>query len=102
MQVVLSGFIVRLFCFVLAKLCMYFLAALVLVCVDVMVMSSAITERRDMGLYEVPLSLLCFGMRAMLAKLSYFICFRCLIFNLSGPCELLFLLVLLPLGPELW
>ena len=45
-QVVLSGFSVRLFCFVLAKTlcrygCMYFLAALVLVCVDVMVMSSA-------------------------------------------------------------
>ena len=46
MQVVLSGFSVRLFCFVQAKvLCrygwMYFLAALVRVCVDVMVMSSA-------------------------------------------------------------
>ena len=46
MQVVLSGFSVRLFCFVQAKTlyrygCMYFLAALVLVCVDVMVMSSA-------------------------------------------------------------
>ena len=45
-QVVLSGFSVRLFCFVQAKtLCMYgsmyFLAELVLVCVDVMVMSSA-------------------------------------------------------------
>ena len=45
-QVVLSGFSVRLFCFVQAKTvckygCMYFLAALVLVCVDVMVMSSA-------------------------------------------------------------
>ena len=45
-QVVLSGFRVRLFCFVQAKtLCryayMYFLAALVLVYVDVMVMSSA-------------------------------------------------------------
>ena len=42
-QVVLSGFSVRLFCFVQAKtLCMYgctyFLAALVLVCVDGMVM----------------------------------------------------------------
>ena len=37
----LSGFSVR-FVFVQAKtLCMYFLAALVLVCVDVMVMSSA-------------------------------------------------------------
>ena len=45
-QVVLSGFSVRLFCFVQAKTvcwygCMYFLAALVLMCVDEMVMSSA-------------------------------------------------------------
>ena len=45
-QVVLSGFSVRLFCFVPKKTlcrycCMYFLAALVLVCVDVVVMSSA-------------------------------------------------------------
>ena len=45
-QVVLSGFSKRLFCFVQAKtLCsygyMYFLAALVLVCVDVLVMSYA-------------------------------------------------------------
>ena len=45
-QVVLSGFSVRLFCFVQAKTvcrygCMYFLAALVFVCVDVTVMSSA-------------------------------------------------------------
>ena len=28
-------------------------------------------------------------------------CFRCLLFNLSGPCELLIYFVLLPLGPEL-
>ena len=45
-QVVLSGFSKRLFCFVHAKPlcrygCMYFLAALVLVCVYVIVMSSA-------------------------------------------------------------
>ena len=45
-QVVLSGFRMRLFCFVQTKSfcrygCIYFLAALVLVCVDVMVMSSA-------------------------------------------------------------
>ena len=48
-QVVLSGFSKRLFCFVQADVnktlcrygCMYFLAALVLVCVDVIVMSSA-------------------------------------------------------------
>ena len=45
-QVVRSGFRVRLFCFVQAKTvyrygCMYFLAALVLVCVDVIVMLSA-------------------------------------------------------------
>ena len=44
--VVLSGFSVRLFCFVQAKTlcmygCMYFLAVLGLMCVDVMVMSSA-------------------------------------------------------------
>ena len=46
MQIVLSGFSVRLFCFVQAKTlcgygCVYFLAALVLVCIGVMVMSSA-------------------------------------------------------------
>ena len=46
LQVILSGFSVRLFCFVQAKTsgrygCMYLLTALVLVCVDVMVMSSA-------------------------------------------------------------
>ena len=45
-QVVLSGFSMRLFCFVQAQTvcrygCMYLLAALVLVCVDVMAMSSA-------------------------------------------------------------
>ena len=45
-QVVLSGFSVRLFCFVQAKTlcrynCMYFYAALVCVCFDVMMMSSA-------------------------------------------------------------
>ena len=45
-HVVLSGFSVRLFCFVQAKPlcrygCMFFLAAHELVCVDVMVMSSA-------------------------------------------------------------
>ena len=45
-QVVLSGFSKRLFCFVQAKTlcmygCMYFLAALVLVCVHVLGMSSA-------------------------------------------------------------
>ena len=77
---------------------------------------SAITERRDMGLYAVPLfvSLLGFGMGTMLA--NFHMCgimfvlravfkmlvrnasprgpmrFRCLMFNLSGPCELLFLL----------
>ena len=46
MPVVLSGFSVRLFCFVETQTlcwygCMYFLAELMLVCVDVMVMSSA-------------------------------------------------------------
>ena len=45
-QVVLSGFSMRLFCFVLAKTlcrygCMYFLATLVRLCLDVIVMLSA-------------------------------------------------------------
>ena len=45
-QVILSGFSVSLFCFIQAKTlcrygCMDFLAALMLVCVDMMVMSSA-------------------------------------------------------------
>ena len=45
-QVVLSGFSVRWFCFVQAKTlcrygCMYYFAALVFVCVNVIVMSSA-------------------------------------------------------------
>ena len=68
---------------------------------------TAITERRDMGLYEVPLSvsLLGFGMRTMLANFQMYgimlvlravfnmlvrnasprgpMCFRCLIFSLS-------------------
>ena len=69
-----------------------------------------------MGLYEVPLSmsLLGFRMVTMLAKFHMYgiillprsvlnmlvrnaslrepMCFRCLLFSLSGPCELLFLL----------
>ena len=69
-----------------------------------------------MGLYEMPLSmsLLEFGMGTMLANFNMcgimlvlravfnmlarnasprgLMCFRCLMFNLSGPCELLFLL----------
>ena len=67
---------------------------------------SAITERRDMGLYKVPLSmsLLGFGMGTMLANfymcgimlvlraVFYMcMCFSCLMFSLSGPSELLFL-----------
>ena len=47
-QVVLFGFSVRLYCLVQVKTfcrygCIYFFAALVLVCVDVMVMSSALS-----------------------------------------------------------
>ena len=69
-----------------------------------------------MGLYELPLSmfLLGFGMGTMLTNFHMCgimlvlravfntlvrnasprgpVCFRCLMFNLSGPCELLFLL----------
>ena len=49
-QVVLSGFSVRLLCFVQTKTlcrydCMYFLAALMLVCVDVMVVRETIPEQ---------------------------------------------------------
>ena len=90
----------------------------VLLCKGRMLFSSvfAITERWDMGLYEVPLSmsLLGFGMGTMLA--NFHMCgirlvlravfnmlvrnasprgamsFRCLMFSLSGACELLFLL----------
>ena len=77
---------------------------------------SAITERRDMGMYGVPLSmsLLGFGMGTMLANFHmcgimlvlravfnmfarnasprWPMCLRCLMFSLAGPCELLFLL----------
>ena len=67
-----------------------------------------------MNLYEVPLSLLGFGIGTMLANFHMCgimlvlramlnmlvrnasprgpMCFRCLMFSLSGPCELLFLL----------
>ena len=71
----------------------------------------AITENRVMGLYEVPLSmcLLGFGMVTILTNLHMCgimfllravlnmrlhkgLCwFRCMMFSLSGPCELLFL-----------
>ena len=82
----------------------------------------AITERREMGLYEVPLSmyLFGFGMGTMLANFhmcGIMLVLRavfnmhvrnasprgpmCLLFNLSGPCELLFFICLLPLRPEL-
>ena len=84
---------------------------------------SAITERRDMGLYEVPLSmsLLGFGMGTMLDNFHMCcimlvlravfnmlvrnasprgpMCFRCLMFSLSGPGYFYFVLLLL--GPEL-
>ena len=69
-----------------------------------------ITERKVMGLYEMPMSmsLLGFGMGTMLTNFHMCgimlllravlhmlvrepMCFRCLIFSLSGPCELLFL-----------
>ena len=80
-----------------------------------------------MGLHEVPLSmsLLGFGMEVMLALFHICsimvllravlkmlvrnasprgpICLRCLMFRLSGPCELLFFLIFfLPIGPDLW
>ena len=59
----------------------------------------AITERRDMGLYEVPLSMsIMLGLRAVFIMLvrnaspRWLMCFMSLMFSLSGPCELLFLL----------
>ena len=85
-------------------------------CVGVFAIMSAITERIDMGLYEVPLSmsLLDFGMGTMLANFHMCglmlvlravfnmlvrnasprgpMCFKCLMFSLAGPCESLFLL----------
>ena len=64
--------------------------------------ASAITERRDMGLYEVPLSVsMCEVIFLLRAVLNILVrnaiprgpmCFRCLIFSLSGPCEVLLLL----------
>ena len=75
-----------------------------------------------MGLYEVPLSmsLLGYGMGTMLANFHMCgimlvlravfnvlvrnasprgpICFRCMMFSLSGPCELLFLLCFIASG----
>ena len=72
---------------------------------------SAITERRNMGLYAVPLSMTLFGfgmgtilanfhmcgiMLVLRAVFNMLVrnasprvsrCFRCLMFNLSGPCE---------------
>ena len=73
-------------------------------------------------MYEVPLfmSLLGFGMGTMLASFHMCgiksshqmvvsnaspigpMCFRCLMFSLSGPCELLFFFLFLPLVPEFW
>ena len=75
-----------------------------------------ITERMDIGLYEVPLSMSLFGLRrgTMLANFHMCVimlvlravfnmlvknaspigpmCFMCMMFSLSGPCKLLFLL----------
>ena len=77
---------------------------------------SAITERKDMGLYEEPLPMFLLGFEiwTMLASLHmcgimFFLraflnmlvrnassrgsmCFRCVMFSLSGPCEWLCLL----------
>ena len=82
--------------------------------------------KRDMGLYEVPLSMPLFGfwMGTMLANFHMCgimlvlravfnmvvrnasprgpMCFRCLMFSLSGPYELLFYFVLLLIAPMLW
>ena len=77
-----------------------------------------------MGLYAVPLFMSLLGMGTMLSNFHMCcimlvlrlifnmlvrntssrgpMCFRCLLFSLSGPCQLLLLLCLLPRGPELW
>ena len=73
----------------------------------------AITEGRDMDLYEVPLSVLCFRIGDYVSQLPYLwyyvivksrfehdreecpggpMCFRYMMFNLLGSCEWLFLL----------
>ena len=84
----------------------------------------AISERRDMGLYELSISLLGFWMGARLANFHMCgimlvlravfnmllrnaspresMCFRNLMFSLSGPVICYFCFVLLPLGVELW
>ena len=77
-----------------------------------------------MGLYEVPLSMLGFGMMTMLTNFHMYdimlvlsavfnmlvrnasprgpMCFRYMLFNLSGPCELVFLLCCIASWTELW
>ena len=67
----------------------------------------AITEGRDRGIYEVPLSMSLLGSTMLISLLPYVwylfqhmlvknasprgpMCIRCLMFSLSGPCELLF------------
>ena len=81
----------------------------------------AITERRDLGLYEVPLSMSLLGFRTMFVNFHMCgimlvlravfnmlgsprgpMCFRCLMFNLSGHLSCYFYFDLLPLGHELW
>ena len=49
---------------------------------------SAITERRDIDLYEVPFSMSLLDV-VMGTSPRGPMCFRCLTFSLSGPCELL-------------
>ena len=80
----------------------------------------AITERRDMGPSEVPLSMSLFWEGNYNSQLSYVLyyvvvmssfvrnasprghmSFRCLMLCLLGSCELLFYFVLLPIGLEL-
>ena len=91
----------------------------------VMVLFAVCSAGADMGLYEMPLSmsLWCFGMGTMLANFHmcdimlvvravfnmlvrnasprWHMCFRCLMFNLSGPWSCYFSFVLFTLGPEL-
>ena len=43
----------------------------------------AITERSDMGIYEVPLSI------SLLWESKRTYAFRCMMFSLSGPCDII-------------
>ena len=92
-HVVLSGFSVRLFCFGQAKtlcryVCMIFLSCLVYVSVGFW--DGDYVSQLPYVWHYVGVAV--FNMLVRNASPRGPMCFRCLMFNLSGPCELLFLL----------